>query len=321
MTNEIAIQSTDLEALAGIARETNKGVGNTSIPVMKIQYDEDAKTERGVFVVGQKKNEKGEIEDEGKVVKGFIILAVRDRYSLFDNKNKQNNCSSIMFLRGDRKEIRGHKHGHVCGGECPWRDKSLTNYCKAQKVVFAIAICEDGSMVECVSYWHGNNYMPLADHVEKQLTRVVVNGKPVETPMFAWVNKYSTRKEKNQGTTFWVASLERAGFVGMDRIQKYAETVKNVVEPMIEDMNRRLFETKDNDAAPAVASAPAPVRPVAAPAPATPSSVLDTMDTPPWNDVPKAVEPEVLPGPTPKASSSDGDWEKEIENMLNGVAA
>lgn len=198
MTNEIAIQAADLEALAGIARESNKGVGNASIPVMKIQYDEDAKTERGVFVVGQKKNEKGEIEDEGKVVKGFIILAVRDRYSLFDNKNKQNNCSSIMFLRGDRQEIKGHKHGFFCGPECMYRDKSLTNYCKAQKVAFCIAICEDGSMVECVSYWHGNNYMPLADHVEKQLTRVVVNGKPVETPMFAWVNKYSTRKEKTK---------------------------------------------------------------------------------------------------------------------------
>ncbi len=49
------------------------------IPVLKINYDTESKTGRGVWVIGQTKDADGNIVDEGHVTKGLIILAVRKR--------------------------------------------------------------------------------------------------------------------------------------------------------------------------------------------------------------------------------------------------
>lgn len=126
----------------------NDSSGGVRVPIIRINYDPESKIERVAWIIGQEKDNSGNIINEGKRVKGFVILEVKRRYNLYDQLNNDNNCCSPMFDYGE--EVRGNKHGYVCGKTCPRRDKETFGAatCKAQYVPFGMAITTYEAILE-----------------------------------------------------------------------------------------------------------------------------------------------------------------------------
>ena len=137
-----------LATLGGMARKEDTGGGSQQIPVLKMNYDPDSKHPRGAWVVGQRKEQDGNILDEGKVVTGLVILQVKHRWSYFFQGDKRRNCSSKLFNFGE--QVRGTTYGHTCGRGCPNRREALTPRCRAQRVLFGLAVTPEGQMIDCV---------------------------------------------------------------------------------------------------------------------------------------------------------------------------
>lgn len=236
-----------LAHLSGMAAQANTGLSQaSSLPVLKLNYDPESKFPRGTWVVGQKKASDGSIEDEGKEVAGLIPLAVFDRYSYYNQADTKLNCNSPFFHFGDDMSfVVGTKHGQKCGPACPYRDKSMNPHCKAQKVVFAIAVTNDGEKVECIYYASGSAYMPLMEYLEAASVVATKSGSKMPVPYFSFLAKLGSKKERNSGTTYFVPVFTQGQFVGVENIDKFMSIVDTQIKPRVESMNKAMLSPKE----------------------------------------------------------------------------
>lgn len=327
---DIATTSADeMAELSQMARETNKGMSQGSnLAVMKINYDETANVvERGEWVVGQKKDkETKEITEEGKKVIGFIPLAVRDRYSMFVNKKKELNCTSMLFDRNtsDMDAVVGNTHGYPCGPGCPYRAIGADPRCGAQKVAMGIAICEDGTKVECVAYIKGSSYMPFVDYLAAATVHRSGAGS-MDVPAYSFVCMLGSVRKKNDGTVYFVGTFEKGSFVGMDNIKKFYSMVTSQVEPMIEAMNQAWAkgdEEKDDTPSTGVGAKPATSAPKPEPAAAAATSgshfptESSDMDEIPWEEGKTSAKAKPEPVVEAEANVDAEDWNNLIDSAL-----
>lgn len=237
--NALALQDAGILAqLSGMANREDKGSSNfESIPILKIQTDEDSKIERGKWVLSQKKDKDGKIVDEGIEVIGMVIQVVRNRFSYYNQKQKVS-CQSPVFLRFNDPnfEVRGSKFGNVCGKTCSYRDAGLNPRCQAQKTVYGKALTVTGEFRDCVAYIKGSGYMPLDEYINEAFT-VNVNGARTEIPPFSFVTMLSSEKKKNEGNTYWVPGFTRSPqMLDMKSITTFSES-RNAIYKCIEASN------------------------------------------------------------------------------------
>lgn len=229
----------DLAEISAMAKKVDLGTNEgSSLPVLKINYDVESKHERGTWVIGQKKGEDGSILDEGEVVTGMVILAVRSRYNLYNQKDPGARCSSPMFTGGATVYgSKPDKHGRpqMCGKSCVHRAADADPRCSAQQVVLGIAITESGRQVDCVAYIKGASYMPFAEY-KKTAGTVRVEGNVFELPICGFVTNLGSEKKRNKGTVYYEATFERGKVFGKDVIKAMLEKAEKVTA-IIDRMN------------------------------------------------------------------------------------
>lgn len=241
MSTEISTQTysaEELAALQGMAQKDNVS-SMPKIPALKINYDEDSKIcKRGEWVVGQikeTKDGKDVIVDEGHKVEKFIILKVKNKFSLYNEDDKKKNCSSTIF--NDRESVKGSNYKHTCGKGCPFRDEKADPRCSAQKVVFGIAIPSDGSKpIECAYYVKGDNYMPFVDFITKSLPEAVIGGQKVVLPYYGTMLKLGSESKTKGSLKYFIATYEKAEVLSFPNIKKM-EAKADKVEELIAQLN------------------------------------------------------------------------------------
>ena len=225
-----------LQKLSAMAQEQNtSGSNGPKIPIVKINYDAESKYKPGEWVVGQEKDKDGNISNEGKRVKGFVVFTVKRRYNLYSTTSKDENCCSPLFDFGD--EPRGIKHGYVCGKTCPFRDKETRggNVCKAQLVPFGMAITDDNEAIFARIYVQGKSYMPFSEMIEKGCT-IFSDGREYKLPTYAFMTMLSSVREKNGATTYYVGQFSRGNVFSMEQIEKFAAQLPKT-DDLIKDLN------------------------------------------------------------------------------------
>jgi len=241
---DLAIKAKELEILEALANKHNGTKERAQVPLLKINYDDFSKHPKGVWVVGQRKDDSGDIIDEGKIAKELIILQVRNRYSLYNEANKDSNCSSPYHFDGE--QVRGNKHGFVCGKACKYRALDAKPRCSAQKVVFGIAITEDGEEIECIAYIKGTSYFPFVEYISSaQLVKI--NGNLVKVPLYAFKTILAQPKVEKKGSRiYYVAQFERGKMHTIAEITEYAKKADLVIS-LIEQMNVNITMASEAD--------------------------------------------------------------------------
>ena len=243
MANDMVLQDAAmLKLLTGMADKDDGGGQVQGPPTLKINYDPDSVHPRGVWVVGQKKNSDGEIEDEGKIAKGMVILLARNRWSYYNQKDTKKNCNSPFYLRNDL--VRGNNYGHVCGKTCPMRDENANPRCKCQIVLFGKAITEQGEFIDCISYQGGASYMPVQKFIDK-LGRIKTKGGYTDIPLFSKLVLLDSKKERNEGTTYFVSDLKEGPlFKDREQVVGFHEAREEVYQ-YVERSNNAKAEAKN----------------------------------------------------------------------------
>lgn len=207
-----------LRQLAGLYKKEDTGGGADMLPILKINYDPESIHPTGAWVVGQKKGQEGEIVEEGQLAKGLIAVIIRKRYSFYVQKDPNKNCSSPIFVDSD--PVYGSKYGHNCkSGTCPHRAKDADPRCKAQWVVFGLALTDAGKLVDCMAYIQGTSYMPF-DEFRTQITRAKLDSGFLQVPPFSYIIKLGSKKLKNGGTTYYQIDFKKGRMLsGADEVK------------------------------------------------------------------------------------------------------
>lgn len=284
----------NLRELAEMFDSEDVGGAPARLPVLKINYEEDCKHAPGVWVVGQEKDQNGELTNDGQAVKGFVVLVVKNRYSLYSQKNPSLNCSSPVFTN---ERVRGNNHGHICGKSCPYRDKDADPRCKAQKVAYGVALTESGEYVDCVAYFKGASYMPLMDYLD-DVTKLRKGSKYVEIPPFCYLTLLDTEKRKAPGSPrpYYVAVLSKGSGFDMTQIRQW-DAKRAQVYDYLDYVNKKNEEVTDVDKE--------------SEAPHVEATYAPKEETPPWEEeTPKGARHVETPG------SDDDDIEAALARAL-----
>jgi hypothetical protein len=216
MSTELAkMDEAMLSELAGLVERDDAGGEIQQIPVLKINYDPDSKFGRGNWVVGQKKDQDGKIVNEGHLVKGAIILMMKYRFSYFVAKDPKSACNSPFYNRGET--VRGWNYGYVCGKNCPYRNKDPK--CKNQVVYFALALTEEKQLIPCIAYLGGASWKAAQDYIDDIKDVKTATGTQ-QIPLYTYLTLLGSLKEKNAGTTYFVAQFKRGQMFTMDKIKR-----------------------------------------------------------------------------------------------------
>ena len=263
--NALVVQDGALaQQLAGMYNKDDGGGKAAQIPMLKINYDPDCIHPRGSWVVGQTKDQDGNLTDHGKLVDSMVVLTVRNRYSYYDVNDSRAGCSSPFFVQKPGVKVQGSNYKYTCGKSCPYREEGRQPRCKAQIIYFVSAHTTDDKWIECVVYLGGASWMhanKYASHITELRARTP-NGNTVELPPFAFLTYLATEKKKNQGITYWEARLTRkpemfndpnifTHFAGLrDGAWEYIENVNAAIEAQIKG------EKDENTASPGAESMP-----------------------------------------------------------------
>jgi hypothetical protein len=187
------------DRLAASYRKSDTGIGDAT-PMLKINYDDTSTTaELGEWIVGQRKNQESEIVEQGDRALAFIPIVMRNAYSLYDSKVPANNCNGPLF-ENFGEVVRGNTHGHICGKKtCPM---AAEGKCKAQKVIYGVAITKTSGLVDCVAYFSGVAYMPISDYIATA-TKMVVGGISTNVPPFAYICQLGSNKKRHGSITYF----------------------------------------------------------------------------------------------------------------------
>lgn len=230
----LALDDQFLREVAGMASNEDSA-SIQSLPVLKINYDPDSTHPQGAWVVGQKKKDDAIIE-EGELVKGLVILAIRNRYSYYVESDTNKNCNSPLHMQGDT--VRGSNYKQICGKGCSKRAEGLDPRCQAQRAVFGLALTEDNKMVECVAYIKGANYMPLTEYVEK-MTKIKAGSKMVTVPTFTFLTQLGSVKKKNGSVVYWVGEYTKGPSFSIEQIRQFEEK-RHQVQAYIDSLNANI---------------------------------------------------------------------------------
>lgn len=243
-----------------------------SIPILKINYvstEEGSEFPKGTWLVGQQKDSDGNITEQGKEVKALVILAARNRFSYYNKKNAATNCSSAFHTQGE--VVRGNKYQNVCGATCPYRAKDLNPRCKAQKVVFGVAITAGGEALDCMAYIQGQSYVPFTDYY-KALTKRRVKAGFVDIPPFCYPTILGSEKQKYDATVYFNGTFAQGPMFTMEQIKGF-ETRRDMAKQMIDRLNQMYGQPRGAEVP---AGAPLSDRP-----PIVEGSVPDAIDVTP----------------------------------------
>ena len=236
MTDQSKALATPDAALIELWKSTKTGedaTGNNKIPIMKIVQPvssalEPCKHSLGSWVIGLKRNEEGQVEDHGKLIKGFVILAVRNRYSYYDINNTNTNCSTQLF-GDDFREAVGNKHKYNCIDKtCPYRMKDGNPKCRAQKVVFGVAITDEGEFIDCQTYVQGSSYMPFSTYVTN-MKQVKTQGGYAEAPTYAFLTLLGSERKVNGQVVYYEGVFKRGPMFSPDKYKMFHEKHLDVV--------------------------------------------------------------------------------------------
>jgi len=224
MGTEVATMDMDfLSELSGAVNAEDVATANGP-DVLKINYDEDSKHGRGVWVLGMKKNQEGKIINEGNVVDKIIILTTRYRWSYFDEKSGES-VSTAMFKPGEQPPDKAEADRKV--------QKYPEGKLKFQIVVIGMAVV-DGEFKEFISYLGGTAYGAMRDWL-KEL--VVFNNVPI--PPFAFVTELlEVTKKKYSTTTYFVPNFQRGVPITREQASFFIEAREKAYE-FIDFMNER----------------------------------------------------------------------------------
>jgi hypothetical protein len=308
----------DLWAGANKGEDTGEDQG-PRIPILKInQKAHKSKHGLGVWVVGMKLDEDDNPVEEGQKVKGLIVLAVRNRFSYYDQGNTRNNCTSPIFA-SFQDEVRGSNYGYVCTDKtCPQRNKEGNPRCKAQKVVFASAITEANEFVDCVAYLQGANYMPFSTYI-KEAKQIRTKGGFVEAPSYGFITLVGSEKKKNGAVIYYEGVFKRGSLLDKAKYEHFSKKHEEALH-YIEAINKAMRSAPEETAAPA-ASAPPTAPPKAAPKKADPDVIdvdaIDISHLGPMTEVPDDIPFDAGSDAAAAPEPDDFDIEAAINTALN----
>jgi hypothetical protein len=312
MSEETALATlaeADLAALATMAKEASDVGGQQSLPVLKFNYADESAYPKGCWVVGQKyDSDNGVILDEGHQVKALVVLAVKNGYNLYVETDRSKNCYSA--IHNQNETVYGANYGYQCGRTCPHREQGVDPRCKAQKVVYGIAITEGGEMIDCVAYMKGTNYMPFVEYIEKAI-KVKNGAKYIEIPTYAFTTLISSEKVKK----YYVGKYQRGTVFNMDQIKKFKEK-REAVEEYIASANIPVIEKANKARGIKEASAGVEAARVRSDAPVPHVGEAP----PPWEGAIEVEAEPVEPSVAAAVSSDDDDIEDIISKAISDLA-
>jgi hypothetical protein len=286
-----------LDLLAGLASPADM-VAQSGPDMLKINYDEDSIHPRGVWLIGQKKKDNAIIE-EGTLVDRVVILAVRNRYSFYDEDKK-------VYINTETFEAGGQPSDKA---EVAAKVAKLGGELKFQFVLYGLAVV-NGSFKEFVSYLGGSAYTAIKAHLV-DLSTIITPTRKITAPLFASLTILGECEKKKSGaTTFWVPSFKKGPLFTKEQIE-YFKSKRDEVESFIVHQSVMNAERKRKDDT--------------APAATGPSS---EMYTPPVDTMPDiSAMKSLVPDPpkvgddipfkaAPEASGDDFDIESAMKAIL-----
>lgn len=189
------------------------------IPVLRINYDEDSKYPVGAWVLGQTKNEDGEIVEEGELVENIVILATRFRYFFYNQDDPSKSVNTKFFGANETPSDLEEVKAAVPAGE----------KLRFQVCVFGLALANK-IFKEFVMYAHGVNYKPMMNYLE-ELTKVNTSKGKVEVPPFVFLTKLlPTIKKKKGSNPYYIMCFERGAYFNRDQVKIFEEKRKEVYD-------------------------------------------------------------------------------------------
>ena len=224
-------------------RDNSKGV--ESLPVIKIVYDSDSIHGMGSYVIGMEKDKNGKIINQRTKISTIVILKVKNIYAYF---NEKTNINCYSPIHDDFEPVEGNYFHNRCGKSCPYKNSDNDPACKAQKVIYCVAITSTKEKIEAVMYVHGESYMPVVDYL-KSNSIIEVEGKKYLLPYYAYLTNISTEKKKYQGRDYFVIKFEKSSMLKMDNIKKFADMALEV-DNFIEKSNNSINNSKNKSNTP-----------------------------------------------------------------------
>jgi hypothetical protein len=243
-SNAVANVNLDYSKLEGMAIKHNDTTSR--IPILKINTDANSKYPVGCWVVGQKKDNKGNIIDHGVKTSRIVILKVRNKYTYRDEKNFSNNCYSPLHKNFEK--VQGSKYHNICGKTCPYRNPDLDKRCKANKVILAIAIDDNNekNRIDCMAYVKGDSFMPFVDF-EKESTIVKIGDQIHNIPFFAFLTSLSSNLVTKPGfKPYYVSVFKRSTFLPQPSIDNL-EIKATELDKIVDQINSFIEVMSDDD--------------------------------------------------------------------------
>ena len=287
--SETALAIYDEEALKRLSGMVNPDDTpmETGPETLKINYEEDSKYPRGVWVLGQKKDDSGKITNEGSVVSKIIVLTTRCRWSYYDEETKTG-VSTQIFSGGSQPRDKAEFDRKVA---------ALGGDPRFQTVAIGLALTDDG-LKEFVAYITGTSYKLFRDYLKEITSYKLPGGGSTKVPPFVCVTELGeTEKKKNGAVTYFVPSFKRGTEVPVAQFDMLNEK-REAAYQWVEYVNSRMAEKAKESEGESSSSSFAP-----------PSS------TPPSFAPPSSTPPPVYT-PPPPAKPSTGDkmpWETDTK--------
>lgn len=237
------------------------GGSKNQVPILKInQKDADCEHGLGSWTVGLKKDADDNIEDHGHKVKAIVVLAVRNRYSYYDQSDKNKNCSSPLFMNFD-EDVKGSRYKQDCTSKtCPMRTKEGNPRCKAQKMVLGVAITATNDLIPCCAYMQGATYMPFSNFIgDAKLVKTKAGYR--ECPTYAFMTLLGAEKKKNGGVIYWEGTFKRGPFFDLEKYNYFHGKHEEALR-YIDQINAAMAKAALGEEGAAAATATPPVSPV-----------------------------------------------------------
>lgn len=279
--SNLAVRQEDLDVYTSLAAKYNEP---TKPQFQKLQLlNKEGRDGFGEWYVGRK-FEGRNVAAPGEKVPAIVIIDHFGQYSYYDQATNSCLCHSPYF-RTFPNGVRGSKFGYECGPKCPHKEAKR---CKAQRVVFAIALTGNGDKIPCQFYVKGTAFMPFLEYIQKS-SQMVMNGKLVDLPTFAYVTELSAREMVNGDTVYFAPIFKFHSLIPVDKLAAFQE-MADQVRAWVEQENNHKPDQDDDQGASSVTQINQTA--TAAPAPTTTRQDMSSMDDVPWPTT--AVEPTVV---------------------------
>ena len=238
MTTGFEVARVDEQMLALVEPMVDqRDVVPDSTPILRLNYVdpiEGCKYEKGAWVLGQVKDEKQILVEQGVEIESLVILAVRNRWSYYVMGGTDKNCSSPYFVTGEW--VKGSRYKNDCGVNCGYTAKEADPRCRRQKVLFGVGYTADGSGYDCMAYMQGANYVPFANFY-RELTKARGGKKGTKNlPPFMRPVGLSSRREKKGSVTYYVGEFEMGPLFDPEQIQLFQER-RDMAALVIDELN------------------------------------------------------------------------------------